>query len=270
MWELNYIESWAPKNWCFWTVVLEKTLESPLDCKEIHPVHPTGNQSWIFVGKADAEAQVPILWPPDAKSWLIGKDPDAGKDWQREEKVKTEDEMVGCHHQRTWVWANSRSWWRTWRPGVLQSMDTTEQLNWTSSLRQWMFLTLLGFWELGSGSGFVGWLWIKSLFSHLKADDSGESASRFHLVVTSVCPQLSARDCGASLMGHSQQGSWCPPERGRERAYRTESAASTHQTSTIGRAHQPVYKAGAARCGSTEQGQVSGATLEGGYTRSFY
>ena len=84
MWELDYKESWALKNWCFWTVVLEKTLESPLDCKEIQPVHPKGNQSWIFIGKTDAEAETPILWPPDVKNWLIWKDPDAGKDWRQE------------------------------------------------------------------------------------------------------------------------------------------------------------------------------------------
>ena len=87
MWELNYKESWAQKNWCFWTVVLEKTLDSPLECKEIMPVNPKGNQSWIFIGRTDAEAATPILWPPDAKNWLIGKDPDAGKDWRWEEKV---------------------------------------------------------------------------------------------------------------------------------------------------------------------------------------
>ena len=98
MWELDYKESWAPKNWCFWTVVLEKTLESPLDCKEIQPVHPKENQSWIFIGRTDAEAEMPILWPPDAKNWLIWKDPDAGKDWRREKKGMTEDEMVGWHH----------------------------------------------------------------------------------------------------------------------------------------------------------------------------
>ena len=90
-------ESWAPKNWCFWTVLLEKTLESPLDCKEIQPVNPNGNQSLIFTRRTDAEA--PILWPPDAKSWLIGKNPDAGKDWRQENKGTTEDEMVGWHHQ---------------------------------------------------------------------------------------------------------------------------------------------------------------------------
>ena len=98
MWELDYKESWAPKDWCFWTVVLEEPLESPLDCKEIQPVHPKGNQSWIVIGRADAEAETPILWPPDVKNWLIGKDPDAGKDWRWEEKGMTEDEMVGWHH----------------------------------------------------------------------------------------------------------------------------------------------------------------------------
>ena len=98
MWELDYKENWALKNWCFWTVILEKTLESPLDCKEIQPVHPRGNQSWIFTGRPDAEAETPLLWPPDAKSWLIGKDPDAGKDWRKEEKGMIEAEMVGWHH----------------------------------------------------------------------------------------------------------------------------------------------------------------------------
>ena len=98
MWELDYKESWAPKNWCFWTVVLEKTLESPLDCKEIQIVNPKGNQSWIFIGRNDAEAEALVLWPPDAENWLTGKDPDAGQDW-RQEKGVTEDEMVGWHYQ---------------------------------------------------------------------------------------------------------------------------------------------------------------------------
>ena len=98
MWELDYKESWTPRNWCFWTVVLEKTLEGPLDCKEIQPVHPKGNLSWIFIGKTDAEAAAPILWPPDEKNWFTGKDPDAGKDWRREKKRATEDEMDGWHH----------------------------------------------------------------------------------------------------------------------------------------------------------------------------
>ena len=99
MWELDYEKSWAPKNWLFWAVVLEKTLESPLDCKEIQPVHPNGNQSQIFIGRTDAEAETPILWPPDVKNWLIWKDPDAGKDWRQEEKGMTEDEMVEWIYQ---------------------------------------------------------------------------------------------------------------------------------------------------------------------------
>ena len=99
MWESDYKESWMPKNWCFWTVVLEKTLESSLDCKEIQPVHPKGNQSWVFIGRTDAEAETPIRWPPDLKNWLTGKDPDAGKDWDQEDKGMTEDEMVGWHYR---------------------------------------------------------------------------------------------------------------------------------------------------------------------------
>ena len=98
MWELDYKESWAPKNWCLLTVVLEKTLESPLDCKEIQPVHPT-DQSWVFIGRTATEAEAPILWPPDEKNWLIRKDPDARKDWGQEEKGTTEDEMAGWHHR---------------------------------------------------------------------------------------------------------------------------------------------------------------------------
>ena len=99
MWELDNKESWAPKNWCFLTVVLEETLESPLDCKEIQPVNPQENQSWVFIGRTDAEVETSIIWPPDVKNWLIGKDPDAGKDWRQEKKGTTEDEMVGWHHQ---------------------------------------------------------------------------------------------------------------------------------------------------------------------------
>ena len=98
LWELDCEESWAPKNWCFWTAVLEKTLESPLDCKEIQPVHPKGDQSWVFFGRTDAKAETQILWSPHAKSWLIGKDPDAGWYWGQEEKGMTEDETAGCHH----------------------------------------------------------------------------------------------------------------------------------------------------------------------------
>ena len=123
MWELDYKESWAPKNWCLWTVVLEKIHESPLGCKEIQPVHPKGDQSWMFIGSIDAET--PVLWPPDGKNWLIGKHPDAGKDWRWEEKGLTEDEMGGWHPtQWTWVWVGSGIWWWTGRPGVLQSMGS--------------------------------------------------------------------------------------------------------------------------------------------------
>ena len=111
MWELDYKESWVLKNWCFWTVVLEKTLNSPLECKEIKPVPPKGNQPWIFTGRTDAEAEAPILCPPDVKNWLSGKDPDAGKDWRWEEKGMTEDEMVGWHHWLNWHGFG-------WTPGV--------------------------------------------------------------------------------------------------------------------------------------------------------
>ena len=138
MWELDYKESWAPKNWCFWIVVLEKTLENPLDSKEIQPVHPRGNQSWIFIGRTDAEAETPVLWPPHAKSWLIWKDPDAGKVSRREEKRTTEDEMVVWHHR-----LNGDEYEQTLGVGDGQGSlvicsqwggkksDTTEQLNWT-------------------------------------------------------------------------------------------------------------------------------------------
>ena len=140
MWELDYKESWALKNWCFWTMVL-KTLESLLDCKEIQPVHPKGDQSWVFTGRTDVDTETPILWPPDAKSWLTGKDSDAGKDWGQEEKGTTKDEMVGCLHR-----LNGHGF--RWTPGVGDGqggllccdswghkvLDTTERLNWTEVL----------------------------------------------------------------------------------------------------------------------------------------
>ena len=136
MWMMQYKESWAPKNWCFWTVVLEKTLESSLDCKEIQPVHPKGNQSWIFVGRTDADAETPILWPPGAKNWLIGKDPDAGKDWRQEEKWMTEDEMVGWHHQLNGHEFEQAPGDSEGQGGLVcrspwgcKELDTTEQLN---------------------------------------------------------------------------------------------------------------------------------------------
>ena len=138
MWELDHKESWALKNWCFWTVVLEKTLESVLDCKEIQLVNPKGNQSWIFIGRTDAEAETPVLWPSDGKNWLIGKHPDAGKDWRWMKKGSTEDEMVWWHHRLDGhEWASSRSCWWTGKPGVLPSMgsqwvghDWATELNW--------------------------------------------------------------------------------------------------------------------------------------------
>ena len=137
MLELDCKESWAQKNWCFWTVVLEKTLESPLACREIQPVR-SKDQSWVFFGRTDAKAETPILWPPDVKSWLIWKDPDAGKDWGQEEKETTENEMVGWHH-----WLNGHGF--GWTPGVgdgqgglaccgswgHKESDTNEWLNWT-------------------------------------------------------------------------------------------------------------------------------------------
>ena len=136
MWELAHKVGWVPKNRCFWTVVLEKTLESPLDRKEIQPVQPKGNQSWIFFGRTDAEADTPILWPPYAKNWLIGKDPDAGKDWKQEEKGTTEDEMVGWHHQldghefeQLRELVTDREAWQAAVHGVAKSQ--TRQSDWT-------------------------------------------------------------------------------------------------------------------------------------------
>ena len=137
MWELDCEESWALKNWCFWTVVLEKTLESPLDCKEIQPVHSEGDQPWDFFGRNDAKAETPVLWPPHGKSWLIGKESDAGRDWEQEEKGTIENEMVGWHH-----WFNGPEF--EWTPGVgdgqvdpaccdsrgRKESDMTEWLNW--------------------------------------------------------------------------------------------------------------------------------------------
>ena len=142
MWDLDYKESWALKNWCFWTVLLEKTLESPLDCKEIQPVNSKENQYWIFIGRTDAKAETPILWPPHAKSWLIRKDSESGRDWVQEEKGMTEDEMAGWHH---WLdgWSLSelqqlvmdREAWRAVLHGVAKSqarLSNWTELNWIS------------------------------------------------------------------------------------------------------------------------------------------
>ena len=140
MWDLDHKESWVQKNWCFWTVVLEKTLESPLDCKEIQPVHPKGNQSWIFIGRTDAKAEAPILWPPDVQNWLIGKDPDAGKDWRWKETGTTGDEMIWWHQ-----WLDGHEFeqvlgigdgqlvvvWHAAVHGVTKSWTWLTELNWT-------------------------------------------------------------------------------------------------------------------------------------------
>ena len=154
---LDHKETWAPKNWCFWTMVLEKTLESLLDSKEIKLVVPKENQCWRFMGRTDAEAEALILWLPDAKNWLVGKDPDAGKVWRQEDKGTTEDEMVGWHHQLVkHKFEQFGSWWWTGKPGVLQFMrsqrvrhDWVTELNWTHRLTVWES------WEMQSS--FVAW-----------------------------------------------------------------------------------------------------------------
>ena len=170
--ELNYKESWATKNWYFWTVVLEKTLESPLDCKEIKPVPAKGDQSWVFVGRTDAEAEAPILWPPDVKNWLTGKDPDGGKDWRREEKGTTEDEMAGWHHR-----LDGHEF--EWTPGVgdgqgslaccdswgRKESDTTERLNWTE-LENWSWKGCICEYSLWDWEKFWGsWYLVLSQFN---------------------------------------------------------------------------------------------------------
>ena len=166
MWELDYKESWAPKNWCFWTVVLEKTLGSPLDCKEIKSVNPKGNQSWIFIGRTDDihwRTETPILWPPDAKNWLIGKDPDARKDWRQEEKGMTEHEMVGWHHRlNRWVWAtlgagDGQRSLACCSPWGRKESDTTERLNWTE------LKTLPGSFRFWGKHGAICWVLSKLL-----------------------------------------------------------------------------------------------------------
>ena len=140
MWELDYKGSWAPKNWCFWTVVLEKTVESPLDCKEIQPVHPKGDQSWVFTGRTGVEAKTPILRPPDAKSWLIWRDPDVGKDWGQEDKGR--QRMRWLDDSVDMSMRNSRSWWWTGRPGVLWFMGSQRVgHNWSTELN-WVLLKL--------------------------------------------------------------------------------------------------------------------------------
>ena len=150
MWELDHKEGWAPKNWCFWTVVLEKTLESPLDHKDIKPVNPKGNKSRIFIEMIEAEAETPILWPPDVKNWLLGKDPDARKHWRQEEKRTTEDDIFGWHYQlngHEFVQALGVGDGQLLQSMRLQRVDTTEQLNW-ADMFLYMYHVLSPLWFL--------------------------------------------------------------------------------------------------------------------------
>ena len=170
MWDLDYKEIWVPKNWCFWTVVLEKTLENPLDCKEIQPVNPKGNQPWIFIGRTDAEAETPVLWPPDVKNWLIWKDPDAGKDWRQEEKGSTEmvewdhwfdghefEQVLGAgdgqaslaccrpwgrrvRHDCVTELKNSRGWWRHTLSPILHSWASDQRMYFSLLFFLWSVL----------------------------------------------------------------------------------------------------------------------------------
>ena len=167
MWDLDHKESWVPNNWCFWTVVLEETLESPLDCKEIQPMHPKENQSWILTGRTDTEAEALILWPPDAKNWLIGKDPDAGQDW-RQEKGMTEGEMVGWHHwldgpefEQGQGVGDGQGSLACYNPWGCKESDTTEWLNWTE-------IAIL---NLDNLKDFFNWQSNFNWKSHLRTDN---------------------------------------------------------------------------------------------------
>ena len=177
MWELDCEEGWVPKNWCFWTIVLEKTLESPLDCKEIQPVHSEGDQPWDFFGRTDAKAETPILWPPHAKSWLIGKDSDAGTDWGQEEKGTPEDEMAGGHH---WLNGHESEWilgvgdgqgdlvcWDSWGR---KELDTTEWLKWTEL--NWCYFTLKKICKFTTNSIVLSRGWMEKMIHGKKAKGS--------------------------------------------------------------------------------------------------
>ena len=173
MWELDYKEIWVPKNLCFWTVVLEKTLESPLDCKEIQPVSPKGNQSWIYIGRTDAEAESPILWLSDVKNIFIRKDPDVGKEWRQEEKGTTEDEMVGWHHrldghefEQALGVGDGQGSLTCYSPWGLKELDVSDPLNWLTSwtLKKrivWLCWVLVAKWGI-FGWGTCVWAWVLS------------------------------------------------------------------------------------------------------------
>ena len=186
MWELDHKESWAPKNWCFWTVMLEKTLESPLDFKEIQPVHSEGDRSWVFIGRTDAEAEIPVLWPLHAKGWLIGKDPGTGRDWGQEEKGTTEDEMAGWRHQldgHEFKWtlgvSNGRGAWGAaihWFTKSRTQLSNWTELNWT-----------------GSG-GACGWAWVQ-----LPSDSCFLCACVCRLVCHGVWQLLCMSVCSVSV-----------------------------------------------------------------------
>ena len=195
MWDLDYKESWVLKDWCFWTVMLEKTLESPLDWKEMQPVHPKGNQSRIFIGRTDAEAETPILWPPDAKNWLIGKDPDVGKDWRWEEKGMTEDEMVGWHHL-----LNGHGF--GWTPGVGDGQGglTCWVANGQTWLSDWTELN----WTFPQ-------LHSISLFAMISLLQKHWALERFQLLETMLIMQHVVdpfRKCTVSLLTNLQIRSW--------------------------------------------------------------
>ena len=165
MWELDYKESWAPKNWCFWTAVLEKMLESPLNCKEIKPVNPKGNPSWIFIGSIDAEAEVPILWPPDGKNWRTGTARDAGEDGRQEEKGTTEDEMVGWHHQldghkfeQASGVGDGQGILRCYSPWGRKGSDSTERRNWAELTENYAWQQLQATFKLGKTSELCNYI----------------------------------------------------------------------------------------------------------------